>query len=114
MLTYVRAFVLAILAMLLAGCATPTTQRVNVSDAATKAEADKQMELAVADLVAEQNRLSRIYSRLSTQSHSMCGDQVGPYTGLFALTKPKGDMGSALERNYGIGSIRKNHKELQC
>jgi membrane-associated protease RseP (regulator of RpoE activity) len=90
----------------IAGCAAPTTQRVSVSDEATRAEAAKQAEMAVQDMVEEQKRISRISRLLSTKANALCGEHVGPVTGYYAVTKPKGDLGSALEKNYGIQDQR--------
>jgi hypothetical protein len=43
---------------MIADCAAPMTQWVSVGDQATKAEAIRQTELAVQDMVDEQKRLS--------------------------------------------------------
>ena len=99
-----RSFLLLTLVVTLFGCAAPATQRVNISDAATKREADLQMELAVSDMVKEQERISRINRDIATKASQLCGEHVGPSTGMFAMKKPKGDMGTVLERKYGITS----------
>jgi len=95
-----RAAMAALLAALL-GCAAPLTQRVAVSDAANKAEADRQQELAVRERVAEQRRLSSVYFRLATKASGLC-PVLGPYLGLFAMSRPDGESGAAFERVYKI------------
>ncbi len=88
--------------LLLSACVAPMTQRVTVSDAASKAEAEKQRELAVGEQVEEQKRLSRIYAGLATNGAELC-PKLRPYTGVFSMSKPKsGDMGPVYERVYGI------------
>ena len=101
-----RALLVISLAGLLAACAAPTTKRVDVSDEATKAEAARQTELAVSEMVEEQKRISRVHRTLSVKSHALCGDLVGPDVGLYAMTKPKGNFGPVLESKYGIGDRR--------
>lgn len=96
-LTLVLAIVSAI-----AGCAAPQTRGVSVSDSAAKQEAALQMELAAQDIVAEQTRLQRVYRQLSTKAYALCGERIGPNIGTVSLIKPKGDMGDALTRLYGI------------
>lgn len=103
---FVRALSVLFCAVLLAACAAPTTKRVDVSDEATKAEAARQIELAVSEMVDEQKRISRVYWPLATKAHSLCGDLVGPDVGLYSMTKPKGATGMVLERKYGIGERR--------
>lgn len=90
------------LLIVIAGCATPKTMRVSVSDSATKEEAARQMEVAVQDMVDEQKRLTQVYRQLSTQANALCGKDVGPSIGAFIMTKQKGDMGDAFARLYGI------------
>lgn len=90
------------MAFLVGACTTPQTMRVSVSDEAAKAEAARQMEIAAQEMVDEQKRLSRIYRQLSTKSQSLCGEHVGPGIGAYLMKKPKGDMGDALARLYGV------------
>ena len=92
----------AIAAAMIGGCAAPTTRPVPVSAQATDAEALKQAELAVEDLVDKHKRIRRVHRTLVTRAHALCGEQVGPEVGLYALTRPLGTFGSVLERNYGI------------
>jgi hypothetical protein len=87
---------------MIAGCAAPTTRPASVNDQATAAEAVKQNDLAAHDLVEKQKRASRVTRTLATRAQDMCGDHVGPDTGIYALAKFKGDLGEAMERNYGI------------
>jgi hypothetical protein len=94
------------MAALLAACAAPTTRRVEVSDEATRAEAARQTELAVSDMVDEQKRLSRIHRTLSVKANALCGDLVGPDVGLYSMTRPKGSFGPVFESKYGIGERR--------
>src|SRR5512147_1377487 len=86
----------------IAGCAAPTTRPASVNDQATAAEAIKQSDLAVHDLVEKQKRVSRVSRQLATTAYSMCGEHVGPDTGIYAFARSKGDLGDAMERNYGI------------
>lgn len=101
-----KAFPVLFLVTSLAGCAAPTTQRVQVTDEAAKSEAARQLELAATDMVDEQKRISRVYRLLATRAHPLCGDLVGPDVGLFSLTRPKGQLGPVMESKYGIGERR--------
>jgi membrane-associated protease RseP (regulator of RpoE activity) len=101
-----KALLVLFLATLLAGCAAPTTQRVQVTDEATRTEAARQLELAASDMVDEQRRISRVYRPLAIKGSSLCGDLVGPDVGLYSLTNPKGTVGPILESKYGIGERR--------
>ena len=89
-------------ACLLGGCVAPTTQRVAVSDEATREEAAKQMQLAVHDIVAERKRIGRIYRTLGTKASTLCGDMVGPSSGMYTMTRPKDERGPVYERDFGI------------
>jgi len=91
---------------LLSGCASPGTQRVTVSDQATKAEATLQIELAVSDMVDEQKRISRIYRTLAIKAASLCGDYIAPNIGAISMTKPKGDTGPVFEKLFGVRDQR--------
>lgn len=95
-----------LIAALLAACAAPTTRPVEVSDEATRAEAARQVELAVTDMVEEQKRISRVHRTLSVKASALCGEFVGPDVGLYSMTKPKGSFGPVLESKYGIGERR--------
>jgi membrane-associated protease RseP (regulator of RpoE activity) len=101
-----RALVAVLVTMLVAACATPTTQRAEVSDEATKAEATRQMEIAVGEMVEEQKRISRIYRTLAIRAHAMCGELVGPEVGLFSMSRPQGQVGTVYEEKFGIGPRR--------
>lgn len=94
----------AVCFLLIGGCAAPITQRVSVSDEATKIEAERQRELAVHDLVAEQKRLSRVYWNLATKAHALCNEHVGPYIGAFIMSAGKDEIGKTFERLYGVTS----------
>jgi hypothetical protein len=95
-----------LLAVALAGCATPTTQRVAINEESTKSEAAKQAEMAVDDMVAEQKRITRVYRLLATKAHELCGAHVGPNVGFFTMTKPQGETGEVFQKKYGIGERR--------
>ena len=86
---------------LLVGCAAPVTQRVTVSDQATKDEAEKQRDIAIQEFVDEQKRLARIHGVLAIKAVSLC-PAVGPYLGLFTMSKPANDFAAAYERVFGI------------
>lgn len=88
---------------LLVGCATPVTQRATISDQETKAEAARQRDMAVRDMVEEQRRLARVYRELGTKAVSLCGQHVGPSTGAHFMTNPKGDFSDTFRTAYGIG-----------
>ncbi len=92
-------------AVLICGCATPMTQRVSVSDAATKAEAERQNEIAVHGMVDEQKRLSRVHRIIAVKAADLCGPDVGPSTGAFSMSRPKGDTGAAFARLYGVSEV---------
>ncbi len=87
---------------ILFGCATPTTRSVTVSDSAIKEEADRQKDFAVQSIVEEQKRLARVYQRLSTKAHRLCGGDLAPSTGAVYRSKTSGELASAYERLYGI------------
>ena len=89
-------------ALILASCAAPQTQRVAVSDAATRAEAALQLEIAAQEMVAEQKRLTRVYRRLATTAYALCGEHVGPRIAAYEMVKPKGDIGETFAKVYGI------------
>lgn len=91
---------------LLAACATPSTRRTEVSEAATGEEAARQLEIAVSEMVEEQKRISRIYRTLATRANALCGELVGPDVGLFSMSRPKGPTGAVFESKYGIGDRR--------
>lgn len=88
--------------LVIAGCAAPTTRPASASAAAADAEAIKQAELAVQNLVEANERVARVYRLLATNAQHMCGEQVIPDTGILAMVKPKGDVGLIFARNYGI------------
>ena len=91
-----------IVAAMIAGCAAPTTRQGSVTEHTVDLEAERQQELAARDLVEKQKRLQRIERELATKATKLCPGQVGPDTGVMAMTRPKGDFGPAFERVYGI------------
>lgn len=88
-------------AAMLCACAAPQSQRVTVSDSATKAEADKQRDITIKDFVEDQKRLARVYGLLRTRATALCPEH-GPYFGLHTMNKPDNDFGAAFERVFGI------------
>ena len=60
----------------LAGCASPTTKRVDVTSQQTNAEARKQMDLLVEDLVSERTRLHRVHWKLASNSADLCPKRI--------------------------------------
>lgn len=88
-------------AALVVGCAAPTTQRVKVSDAQTAAEAQKQMDMLVQDVMADRARLQQVHWKLSTTAYNLCGRTAGAF-GTDVMTLPKGDLAPSLARLYGI------------
>lgn len=99
----IRFLAVLVAASLGAGCATPTTRPAGASADATDAEAIKQSDLAVRDFIEKQKRVTRVTRLLATRSHAMCGKDLGPSTGMLAMVRSKGNIGDALERNYGVG-----------
>lgn len=98
---YLRGVLIA-LTVVLAACAAPVTRPVSVSDAATRAEATRQLELAANEMVEEQRRIATVYRTLATKATSLCGEHVGPSVGAQIIRKPKGDLGETLQRSYGV------------
>lgn len=90
-----------VLVALLAGCAAPTTQRVTVHADRTDAEARKQLDLVVEEMVAERARLDRIYWQLATRNVHLC-HRISRLTGIHAITAPKNELGEALRRTFGV------------
>lgn len=92
-------------AAILAGCAMPVTQRVAVSEASVRAEAERQREIAARTWVEEQKRLSRVHGLLATRAADLCGADVGPFHGAFTMRRPRGEMGDAFGRLYGVSEV---------
>ena len=92
----------AIIAIHLAGCAAPGTQRVAVDDAAVKAEERKQMEIVADEMLSEQGRLNNVRWRIATKGKAVCREDVGPLLGLQSMTRPKGPMGDVLAAKLGL------------
>jgi hypothetical protein len=88
--------------VVLIGCATPTTKGVGVSDAAVRAEADRQRDWAVQSIVEDQKRLARVGRTLSTNAHNLCGKDVAPNTGAVFLSKSRSELSPSYEKLYGI------------
>lgn len=93
---------LLLLITFITGCVSPTTQRISVSESATKIEQSKQFDLAAQQLVENQSRLVRIFTQLSTKATPFCKDHLGPNLGGYFAIKQKGDIGDAMVRLYGV------------
>ena len=92
----------AMVALFLAGCAAPGTQRVAVDNAAVKIEERKQMEIVAEELMAEQLRLNTIRWRLATRGKAVCREDVGPLLGLHSMTRAKGPLGDVMAAKFGV------------
>jgi Zn-dependent protease with chaperone function len=87
---------------LLCACATPRTQTVSVSDSALKEETATQTEWAARSIAEEQQRLARVYRKLATKAHRLCGDDLTPSTGAVYWSRSSNELSPAYERLYGI------------
>jgi membrane-associated protease RseP (regulator of RpoE activity) len=96
----VRFVAAAVAALVLAGCAAPTTQRVAVTNRQTADEARKQMEFYAQEYVGELKRARKVHWQLATNAVDLC-PRKAPNLGVQFQTKPKGDLGVTMERLYG-------------
>lgn len=71
-----KVFVTLLTVVLIAGCATPTTQRIKVDDVAAEIEAKKQRQVALEALVDDQIRLFRVSYPIVTRAHELCGEKT--------------------------------------
>ena len=88
--------------VLLAGCATPATRGVSVSDSAIREETERQKDLAVQKIAEEQERLARVYRVLATKAHRMCGKDLTSSTGAIFRSTSRNELSPAYARLYGI------------
>ncbi|TFY99256.1 PDZ domain-containing protein [Ramlibacter henchirensis] len=93
-----------LVALLLTGCASPTTQRVSVSKEQTATEAQKQLDIVAEELISETKRLREVHWRLSTKGVAMC-PKVGPAWGAELATTPKGELAGSMVRLYGTSEV---------
>jgi len=76
-----------ILAAVVAGCATPVTQRVKVDDALVALEAKKQRQIALETRMASLARLQRVAYPLLEAGTDFCGERTRPAIGAFFANK---------------------------
>lgn len=99
-----RGKILLLLALVaLSGCA-PTTKWAGVDSGLVGLEREKQMDMAVAMLFAEQSRLSDVASTIMYGATDLCGEKVKPTVGVFWVGQDdlKGPMKEATIRLYNI------------
>jgi hypothetical protein len=85
----------------LAGCASPTTKRVDVTSQQTDVEARKQMDLLAEDMVAERTRLHRVHWKLVSHSAELCPKRIQA-AGVDVMALPKGELAASYSRLFGI------------
>lgn len=82
-----RVLITIAIAIGLAGCATPRTQRVQVDESANQAEMKLQNELALEGLVNDDIRLQQAAFDIKLKSASMCGEHVKYGLGIYSLSQ---------------------------
>ncbi|MDD3448521.1 MAG: M48 family metallopeptidase [Gammaproteobacteria bacterium] len=82
-----RLCALLALALLLAGCAAPTTRRADLDDALVREEAARQREIALSSQVEAQGRLSRVAYPLITAAVPFCGDKTTATLGVSFINR---------------------------
>lgn len=104
-----KASVTLLTVILIAGCATPTTQRIKVDDVAAEIEAKKQRQVALEALVDDQIRLFRVSYPIVTGAHELCGEKTRHTIGAwFANTSAYGpEFKEAAATAYGLSDIVK-------
>lgn len=98
-----------LLTLLLAACATPVTQRIQISDVAAQQEAEKQNEIALESLMADQFRLYRVAYPIWVKASALCGNATRFNMGTFITNRsgmPK-PLREAAATRYGLGSAPK-------
>lgn len=96
-------FVSAILlGLLAAGCAAPSQKPMTVSARQTSSEAQKQRETYTEAYVADLRRVRKVHWELATKAVALCPRKAAAL-GAEILTKPKGELGLAMEKLYGVG-----------
>ena len=99
-------FVSAILlGLLMAGCAAPSLKPMTASARQTSSEAQKQREIYTEVYVADLKRVRRVHWELATKAAALCPRKAAAL-GTEILTKPKGGLGLAMEKLYGVGTSR--------
>ncbi len=94
-----------VMAVVLAGCVGPATQRTPIDPELAAREAAKQRDMALEQSVKGQIRLSTISHRLLTGGAGLCGDRVRAFIGVNFLSAP--DVGEDFRkaaRRYNGGS----------
>ena len=94
-----------LLALLLAGCATPQSRMPTVESAAALAEADKQHQMVVEDYMNANTRLQTVASKVVTSGTALCGEKVGPYYGLSVWNQYNfsPDWKDTVQTHFGLG-----------
>lgn len=80
-------FGILLVCTLLISCAAPVTRNVQIDSAATQAEEEKQMEIALLSLIKNEKRLDNVAYRMFTRASSMCEDKIHYVSGIQAANK---------------------------
>lgn len=104
-----KAFLAVLAAILIAGCAAPTTQRIKIDDVAAEIEAKKQRQVALESLVEDQTRLFRVSYPILMHAHSLCGDKTRYSIGAWFVNDAAlgRDFKEAAASAYGLSDIVK-------
>ena len=81
-----RALVCLAACALLAACAAPTTQRIQVSPDAQALEVERQRDIAFEDRLRDMQRVRNIYNKLTVHATDLCSKNVKPLLGFAAGT----------------------------
>ncbi|MCG2592917.1 M48 family metallopeptidase [Ramlibacter sp. XY19] len=92
------------LTALLAGCAAPSTKRVEVTTQQTAVEAQKQLDLLAEEIVADQARLHRVHWQVVTRSTALCPKTIRS-PGLYTAVLPNGDLAASMKKLYGVDAL---------
>jgi hypothetical protein len=102
-----RKSTIAVLLVVLAGCATPQTRMPTVDSAAMQDETRKQREMVVEDYMNSYRRLQAVASKIVASGTELCADKVGPYYGLTAWSRE--DFGKewhdVVQSRFGVGDV---------
>lgn len=93
--------ILLLVAMAVSGCASPTTQRVNVSAQQAADEAQRQLDIVAQELVSERTRLQQVHWRVATSSTLLC-PRLTRLSGADVMTLPRGDIAPSMKRLFGL------------
>jgi hypothetical protein len=102
---------LAVLAVLIfsliAGCASPATKRVEVSDIASEIEAEKQREIAFEALTRDKFRLVDVSYQIFVKSVPLCEEDITYSLGTLVANTymVKDEMRNAAHKLYGISNV---------